>query len=447
MNNEILANLLIGVIGIIVFFFILKWPFIGVAVTISILPIVHIFPDIPLFTSISVPVGVATLASYLLQSKRKQTAPKGKPEPVLWFGFLFIFWTVVSNPEASFLGADRVWLLTFVQLWVLMYLTGELLVTPKRQETTMLIFAVVSMISAIFAVLQGEIAEDALSSARVAGLAVNANQAARYYVVAFVCFYFLRSTMQKPFLRFLYFIGILTTFVGIFFTVSRTGILLLFVSSILLLWFQPRVKNKIGLIVFLIVGLLGISFYSESIINIIRGIFPAIREGTDTIGLRYDLWQAGWKMWLDYPVQGIGIGQYPPNLLYYMRLFEGAERSGLSPHNSYVHVLAETGLVGFALFMAMLISAFKNLWPHQSRDYNQRNSIQITWFIILIILCVGSITASDLGNKLLWVLLGISAVYANPNMVEEEDKLTEAAEPVRTTATSLRLRRWMKNVK
>jgi len=62
-------------------------------------------------------------------------------------------------------------------------------------------------------------------------------------------------------------------------------------------------------------------------------------------------------------------------------------------------------------------------------------------------LCVGSITASDLGNKLLWVLLGISAVYANPNMVEEEDKLTEAAEPVRTTATSLRLRRWMKNVK
>jgi len=447
MTSDTLVYLLFGLIGVVVLLVILKWPYFGIAVSISILPIVHIFPDIPLFSSIATPVGLVTLAAYLLQSKGTKKRQKRKLEPVYLFGFLFILWVVVSNPEASILGKDRVWFLTFVQLWILMFLTGELLDTPEHQKVTMLIYAIASTVSAFYAISQGEITEDALSSARVAGLAVNANQAARYYVMALVCFYYLRSKSTESLPKLLYLMGMIVTFVGVFFTVSRSGILLLLGTFLLILIFQPKVQNKISLIVLLSVMLVIMSFFSESIFQIIRGIFPAIRMGTDTVGLRYDLWRAGLKMWLDYPVQGIGIGQYNVNLLRYMKLVGGAERGGLSPHNTYIHVLAETGLVGFILFMGMLASAFRHLWPSISRRTENNEELRNIWFIVLLIISVGGITITDLANKILWVVLGVSVVFAKSNIDVSDNKLTGELKPAKTSATSIRMRRWMKKVK
>ena len=447
MNDDLFVNIIIGIVGIIVLVAILKWPYIGVAISIAVLQIIHIFPNIPLFSSISIPVGVVTLAAYLLQSKERQKRHKRKLEPVYLFGFLFIFWTVVTNPEASILSPDRIWLITFVQLWVLMYLGGEVLVTPKHQETTMLIFAITSTVSALFAILQGQIAEDALSSARVAGLAVNANQAARYFVIAFVCYFYLRSKSGKPLPKFLFLVGMVITFAGVFFTVSRSGILLLLGAVALIIIFQPRVKNRISLLVLLIIGLIVLNVFSESIFQIIRDIFPAIRMGTDTVGLRYSLWEAGWKMWLDHPINGVGVGQYNSNLLQYMQLIGGPERGGLSPHNTYVHVLSETGIVGFFLFMAMLVNAIKNLWPSHSRLMEENEHLRNTWFIILLIISVGGITITDLANKILWLVLGVSVAFSKQKTIEATDQVPESVQPSKTSATSIRIRRWLKSTK
>ncbi|MDD4578201.1 MAG: O-antigen ligase family protein [Anaerolineaceae bacterium] len=447
MNNNIITYLIFGIIGIVLFFLIFRQPYIGVVFTIATLPVIDLFPDIPLFSSIAVPLGLVTLVSYLFQTKSSLNRQNKGLDPVVIFGFLFMFWTVISNPEAAIFGKDRVWVLTFVQLWVLMALSGELLVTPQRQKTAMVIFAIAATISALFAIFQGEIAEDALSSARVAGLATNANQAARYFVIALVFFYYLRIKTKSPFNKLLYLVGILVTFIGVFFTVSRSGILLLFGAFGLILIFQPRVKNKVGLVILLVVGLIVLSFFSDSIFRIIRDIFPAIQQGTDTVGLRYNLWKAGWRMWLDHPFNGVGIGQYNQNLRRYMINMVGPTRGSLSSHNTYVQVLSETGIVGFTLFMGMLINAFKHLWPSASRSLNENEDLRNAWFIILLIISVGGITITDLANKILWMVLGISVVFAKRKTVEATDQLPESVKPFKTSANSIRLRRWMKNVK
>mgnify|MGYP000895446580 CR=1 FL=1 len=447
MNNNIITYLIFGIIGIVLFFLIFRQPYIGVVFTIATLPVIDLFPDIPLFSSIAVPLGLVTLVSYLFQTKSNLNRQKKGLDPVFIFGLLFMFWTVISNPEAAIFGKDRVWVLTFVQLWVLMALSGELLVTPQRQKTAMVIFAIAATISALFAIFQGEIAEDALSSARVAGLATNANQAARYFVIALVFFYYLRIKTNSSFNKLLYLVGILVTFIGVFFTVSRSGILLLFGAFGLILIFQPRVKNKVGLVILLVVGLIVLSFFSDSIFRIIRDIFPAIQEGTDTVGLRYNLWKAGWRMWLDHPFNGVGIGQYNQNLRRYMINMVGPTRGSLSSHNTYVQVLSETGIVGFTLFMGMLINAFKHLWPSASRSLNENEDLRNAWFIILLIISVGGITITDLANKILWMVLGISVVFAKRKTVEAANQLPDSVKPFKTSATSIRLRRWMKNVK
>lgn len=447
MVENLFAYVALGCIGLVLLLLIFRQPYLGVVFTIATLPVIDLFPDIPLFSSIAVPLGLVTLVSYLFQSKGSTKKRQKWLDPIYIFGLLFIFWTVISDPEAAFFGKDRVWILTFVQLWILMLLSGELLSTPQRQQTAMLIFAVAAMISASFAIFQGEIAEDAVSSARVAGLATNANQAARYFVIALVFFYYLRTKTSSPFKKLIFLIGIFITFIGVFFTVSRSGILLLFGAFGLILIFQPRVKNKVGAIILLVAGLLVVSFFSDSIFRIIRDIFPAIQEGTDTVGLRYNLWRAGWRMWLENPLGGVGIGQYNRNLWRYMADMQGPTRGSASSHNTYVQVLSETGLVGLFAFMGMLVNSFIHLWPSTARAMDKDEDLRNTWFIVLLIISVGGITITDLANKILWMVMGVSVVFGNQKFVEEEKSLPESVKQIYTSDTSIRIRRWMKNIK
>lgn len=447
MVENVLTYAILGLIGIFALSLIMRQPYLGVVLTIATLPVIELFPNIPLFSSIAVPLGLVTLVAFLFQSKNTHKVRKQRLDPVYLFGLIFILWAFVSSPEAAIFGKDRVWLLTFVQLWVLMFLAGELLVTSQRQQTAMVIFALAAMVSALFAIFQGEIAEDALSSARVSGLATNANQAARYFVTALVFFYYLRTKTESASLKFFFLIGIFITFIGVFFTVSRSGMLLLFGAFGLILIFQPRVTNKAGSIILLVAGLILLSFFSDSIFRIIRDIFPAIQEGTDTVGLRYNLWKAGWKMWVDHPFRGVGIGQYNRNLWRYMMGMEGPTRGSASSHNTYVQVLSETGIVGFILFVGMLVSAFKHLWPSTARREEKNVNLRNTWFIILLIISVGGITITDLANKILWMVLGVSVVFAKNKTLEGEKSPSDLDNSSKTPASNIRLRRWMKNVK
>ena len=152
-------------------------------------------------------------------------------------------------------------------------------------------------------------------------------------------------------------------------------------------------------------------------------------------------------MWVDHPFVGVGIGQYNHNLWRYMMNMEGPTRGSASSHNTYVQVLSETGTVGFFLFMAMLINAFKHLWPSPSRAKEEDEDLRNIWFIILLIISVGGITITDLANKILWMVLGISVVFAKRKSVEKTPAHGESVNSKKTTATSIRLRRWMKNVK
>jgi O-antigen ligase len=64
-------------------------------------------------------------------------------------------------------------------------------------------------------------------------------------------------------------------------------------------------------------------------------------------------WQAGWRMFEDHPVLGVGAGnfnaRYPD---YYVR--EEFRFSQGHAHNVYIHILAESGLLGLLLYLTVL---------------------------------------------------------------------------------------------
>jgi O-antigen ligase len=89
---------------------------------------------------------------------------------------------------------------------------------------------------------------------------------------------------------------------------------------------------------------------------------------------RYDLWTTAGRIWREHPLTGIGPKEFP----YFrdahapLRLSSGSDTAGagagfsreplLSPHNMYLLVLSEQGLIGITAFLALLLGTVLRAW-------------------------------------------------------------------------------------
>lgn len=65
-------------------------------------------------------------------------------------------------------------------------------------------------------------------------------------------------------------------------------------------------------------------------------------------------WQAGWRMFEDNPLDGVGIGNFNARYPDYFVRTQFRISQGHA-HNFYVHVLAETGVVGLLLYLTLTL--------------------------------------------------------------------------------------------
>ncbi len=407
---ETLSLILVGLIGLILAGMILVNPFLGIVLIAASLPVTDLLPTIPMVSSIFPIVGGVTIFGYLIKNINKRGNGVKSTHPILILGLLFIIWMFITNPQAAWSGTDRNWIFTYGQLLILTFLAEELLEDPDKYKTFLWVFSIVAMISATVAIQQGSIGEDIDTSIRTGGLSEGANSAGRYFVVAMIFFVYLRTIEKKPILRTLSGIGIIITFLGVFFTVSRTSIVLLFTAIGLIILLNPQKKLNFSLIIVFMLAILTLTMLSESVFKIIASIIPSISQGTDTIGLRYKLWDAGFRMWLDHPITGVGIGRFPYELPYYAR--------GIPPHylhlvahSTYVQLLSETGIVGLALWLSMAGVSLVNLWRASQTEDLELKSLARMWFIVLLVLLIGGITMTQSAEKLIWICMGVSEYF------------------------------------
>jgi len=84
---------------------------------------------------------------------------------------------------------------------------------------------------------------------------------------------------------------------------------------------------------------------------------------------RFFIWQGAWEHFVQAPIivklLGIGIGNYP-NLVYKHSLLGGYSISGA--HNNFLHVLSETGIIGFICFVCIFTSILVILWKKGRED-------------------------------------------------------------------------------
>lgn len=99
---------------------------------------------------------------------------------------------------------------------------------------------------------------------------------------------------------------------------------------------------------------------------------------------RVRAWDQGFLMISWYPVFGVGKGQW-------------MEYHGRAPHNSYVQVLAETGIPGFILFMSVIWVSLRSLASYLQRGIEERSPY---------LSGLGLAIAASFSGYLFYILLG-----------------------------------------
>lgn len=126
---------------------------------------------------------------------------------------------------------------------------------------------------------------------------------------------------------------------------------------------------------------------------------------------RIRMWQTGWQMFLDYPITGIGDGEM--YVLYRKYVPDAHELEGGHLHNSYIHILATHGAVGFLAFVVLLTVMLVRIGNSLRRSIRSRDGTIVLGGLAVLIGCmVNALTEHSFGDHeilvLVWSAVGLA---------------------------------------
>ena len=212
------------------------------------------------------------------------------------------------------------------------------------------------------------------------------------------------------------------TVIGVILTYSRGGALALGCSLFLIAW---RSKNR-----FLMTALV-----------LLTGVVPAVYlagnaylDRLSTINAttteksaesRLTLIKIGLSIWEDFPIHGVGFGrtnQQNVMPVYYPRFTNERQYGVKVLHNSYVQLLASSGLLGFVSFMVTLgltiLDQRRSIRKASASDPVDR-AVPMAFQTSLISVAIGAFFLSATENFFLWYIVMLSsAAWTEASRVE-----------------------------
>ena len=206
---------------------------------------------------------------------------------------------------------------------------------------------------------------------------------------------------------------------------SRGGLIAFTVAFLATLWFRSKRLFLIGLTV-VVVG----SIYPQYLPETISGrLFTTIRPEPDGVDVdtpgegsladrldksargRLAIWTAGIQMVEDKPLMGFGYGEFPRRIGSYDVLVAGRD-----PHNTYLGIAAEMGLVAlffFLLSLFLILRSCLRVYRHAPDRYMRSVGLAGTGMLL------GVLCANFFGSRLdtteltayLWILSAIIVQY------------------------------------
>jgi O-antigen ligase len=252
----------------------------------------------------------------------------------------------------------------------------------------------------------------ARQAGRLSGATVEANVLATLLIVCMVFAVALAMVLRRsPVARALSVFAALAAAAAFFGTFSRGGIVALGVVILAgcvyaAKWRRAFVALAIG------VALVGAVFVQDTTSGAVQRL-----TSTDTSG-RADIWKVGLRMVRAHPVVGVGSGNYTTAEPHYLLTSAGAIKNVnlilISPHvahNIYLHVLAEMGVIGLALFLSIIglsiRCAVKAVALFRARGERSLEILGRALVIAITGILAADFFVSEQYSKQLWLLLAI----------------------------------------
>jgi len=226
-------------------------------------------------------------------------------------------------------------------------------------------------------------------------------------------------------------IAVALTMNSIILTRSRTGMVGVFFSGVMALMLAPkRHRAKVGAA--LAVGAVGGFYLTDSGFLERMSTISESEENRDASAQsRLVVWKAAGRMIVDHPL-GVGAGNFYQTIGRYNPALKG-----IDAHNTYVRCTSELGFQGLAVFLAVIIGAFRTLrraireTPRDLGD-EMRHLELLPYGMVVSIAAVlaASLTCSFTYNEFLWLFLMLPVCWMRCVANHQADKkLAPAPEP------------------
>jgi O-antigen ligase len=327
---------------------------------------------------------------------------------------LFIGWAALSLTWGENAGSGTTPLMRYALNLVLFLIVYSAVRTPRQLAWTIGAYVAGSAVAAGYGVLNPPTDTAYYDVTRVSGTIGDPNELAGVLVGGTVLAAALAATLKgAPLLRLLAGAASVLCGAGIFLSLSRGGLVALgfsLVAAVVVAGRRWRLE-AIGLAVVVAVGaFVYFGFYAD---QTAASRVTSFGNGTG----RTDIWTVGWRMVEAHPVRGVGVGNYQTASIHYLLKPGAIQRDEFivdTPkvaHNTYLQVLAELGIVGAAMFLAIL--GFSLLCILKAARIFERlgdETMELMSRALLVALC-GVLAAdffiSEEFSKQLWLLLGL----------------------------------------
>ena len=323
----------------------------------------------------------------------------------VWAGLTY-FWSFAPSATVTAI-------FTFVQIFTMVWLIWEFAQTSEQQILLLRAYMVGAMISSV-ATLDNFFTTTSVYGSRYTGLNFNPGDLGFIEALAIPISLYLAVRERKKILLWLDGSATVLAFCAIILTAARGALIACVPAALMFPFLFPKMKLGRILAVLTFVALAGIGswlFMPQSSWTRLSTIGSEVSSGT--LNERTLIWQVGWQVFGQAPFQGVGSAAYAPTVEHALGLASdsGTEGSGVTvgrlvAHNTFFSVLVEEGVIGFALFSALLLTLVLSAWklPHIDRVF---------WLFLLLTWAIG---ASDLTwetRKPTWVIFGLLVAAAS----------------------------------
>lgn len=338
---------------------------------------------------------------------------------ITWLATALLAWVALSTLWAENAGDTLAVLMKYGFDALLFVIVFEAIRTP--QQVKALLGALVA--GGAVAAAYGIIAAPNLSSLsgsptaasdldRLGGTIADPNLLAAVLVVAFVLAVALTATTRSPAARCVLIGAGVLVLLSVFLTASRGGAVGLVAALItgIVLARGHRAAAIGGALAIVAVGAIYIGVFDPGV---------AQRYSTSDGGNgRTDLWKVGWRMAEANLVKGVGAGNFRDSSAHYVLTEPGAIANTefiidqpRFAHNIYLEILAELGVIGLALFLA-LVGATIGTGVRAARKFAVYDDTDMALLSRAVVVTVVALLAmdfflSDQFSKQLWLLLAL----------------------------------------